>query len=148
MPSDSKTIVRRLYDEVWNKHKLEVVNEIISPSHAITDPHLEGSGVGPDAYKRIFSEFLAAFPDLHLTVEDIIAERDKVVVDWVITATHKREFRGIPATNKKITIEGITINHIAKGKIIDSDINLDYFGLMKQLGVAGPLHQPKGLAAR
>jgi steroid delta-isomerase-like uncharacterized protein len=146
--ADNKAVVRRLYDEVWNKRRLEVVNEIISPSHALNDAHLAGSAVGPDAYKRVFTQFIAAFPDLRFTVEDVIAEKDKVVVSWSITGTHKREFRGISATNKKISIGGVTINHVAKGKIIDSDVSLDYFGMMQQLGVIPPIGQPKTAAAR
>jgi steroid delta-isomerase-like uncharacterized protein len=147
MSTDAKAVVRRLYDEVWNKRKLEVANEIISPSHALTDPHLAGSATGPDAYKRVCTQFIAAFPDLRFDVEDVIAEKEKVVVSWVITGTHKREFRGIPPTNKKITIEGVTINHVSKGKIIDSDVRLDYLSLMQQLGAIPPLAQPKGAAA-
>jgi steroid delta-isomerase-like uncharacterized protein len=148
MSTETKALVRRLYDEVWNKRKLEVVNEIISPSHGLNDPHLAGSAVGPDAYKRVVTQFIAAFPDLRFTIEDVIAEKDKVVVSWSITGTHKREFRGIPATNRKISIEGITVNHIAKGKIIDSDVNVDYLGMMQQLGVVPPIGQPKTAAAR
>ena len=136
MSTETKAIVRRLYEEVWNKCRLEVVNEVISPSHAINDPHLVGSAVGPDAYKRVVTQFIGAFPDLRFTLGDLIAEKDKVVASWVITGTHKREFRGIPATNKKISVGGTTINHIAKGKIIDSDITLDYLGLLEQLGAA------------
>jgi steroid delta-isomerase-like uncharacterized protein len=145
MPTaDAKTIVRRLYDEVWNKRRLELVNELISPSHALNDPHLAGSAVGPEAYKRVLTQFIAAFPDLRFTVEDIIAEKDKVVVAWVITGTHKREFRGIAATNKKVSVEGITINHVAKGKIIDSDVSLDYLGLFQQLGAVAAIGERKG----
>lgn len=148
MSTEAKAVVRRLYEEVWNKRRLEVVNEIISPSHALNDPHLTGSAVGPEAYKRVFTQFIAAFPDLRFTVEDVISEKDKVVVSWNISGTHKREFRGIPATNKKISIEGITINHVTNGKITDSDVSLDYLGLMEQLGVAHAFDKPKGAAAR
>jgi steroid delta-isomerase-like uncharacterized protein len=148
MSTETKAVVRRLYEEVWNKRKLEIVTELISPSHALHDPHLTGSAVGPDAYKRVCTQFIAAFPDLRFTVEDYISEKDKVVVSWVISGTHKREFRGISATNKKISVEGITINHIANGKIMDSYVSLDYLGMMQQLGFAPALGQPKGIAAR
>ncbi len=148
MSTDTKAAVRRLYEEVWNKRRLDVVNELISPSHALNDPHLTGSAVGPDAYKRVCTQFLAAFPDLKFTVEDYISEKDKVVASWTISGTHKREFRGIPATNKVISVEGVTIHHIAKGKIIDSYLKLDYLGLLQQLGVAPAFGQPKSAAAR
>ncbi|MGB6897823.1 MAG: ester cyclase, partial [Candidatus Acidiferrum sp.] len=94
MSIEAKAVVRRLYEEVWNKRRLELVNELISPSHALHDPHLSGSAVGPDAYKRICTQYIAAFPDLRFTAEDYISEKDKVVVSWTISGTHKREFRG------------------------------------------------------
>jgi len=147
MSTETKAIVRRLYEEVWNKRKLEIVTELISPSHALHDPHLAGSAIGPDAYKRVCTQFIAAFPDLRFTVEDYISEKDKVVASWVISGTHKREFRGLPATNKKISVEGITINHIANGKIMDSYVSIDYLGMMQQLGAAPAFGQPKRLAA-
>ena len=148
MSAETKAVVRRLYEEVWNKRRLEVANEIISPSHALNDPHLSGSAVGPDAYKRICSQFIAAFPDLQLTAEDYISDKDKVVVSWTISGTHKREFRGIAPTNKKISVEGVTINHVVNGKIMDSDVHLDYLGMMQQLGAVPELGQPKSAVAR
>jgi steroid delta-isomerase-like uncharacterized protein len=148
MPTDIKAVVRRLYEEVWNKRRLEVLNQVISPSHALNDPHLVGSAVGPEAYKRVFTQYLAAFPDLRFSVEDMISEKDKVVVSWTISGTHKREFRGIPATNKKVSFEGITINYVAEGKIMDSQVSMDYFGLMQQLGAVTEPVRPRGAAAR
>lgn len=142
MASENKAIVRRLYDEVWNKRRVELVDELMSPSHAMHDNHLPDSGVGPEAYKRQVARFVTAFPDLRFTVEDMVAENDRVAVGWTISATHKGEFRGISPTGKKISVEGITIHHIADGKIMDSYANADYLGLMQQLGVApafGPL---------
>ncbi|MGB8472581.1 MAG: ester cyclase [Candidatus Acidiferrum sp.] len=147
MSTETKAIVRRLYEEVWNKRRLEVVSELISPSHALHDPHTGGSAVGPEGYKRVCTQFLGAFPDLQFTVEDYISEEDKVVVSWVISGTHKREFRGIPATNKKVSVEGVTINHVSNGKIMDSYVTLDYLGLLQQLGAAPDFGQTAGAAA-
>lgn len=148
MSTESKAAVRRLYDEVWNKRRLDLVSELISLSHALHDPHLTGSAIGPEAYKAICTQFIAAFPDLRFTIEDLISEKDKVVASWVISGTHKREFRGVPATNKKITVEGITINHIANGKIMDSYVSLDYLGMLQQFGAAPSFGPPRGAAAR
>jgi steroid delta-isomerase-like uncharacterized protein len=147
MPMENKAIVRRLYEEVWNKRRVELVDELISPSHAMHDNHLPDSGVGPEAYKRNVARFVTSFPDLRLTVEDMLAESDKVAVGWTISGTHKGEFRGISPTGKKVSIEGITINHIVDGKIMDSYISADYLGLMQQLGVAPAFGPPKSAAA-
>jgi steroid delta-isomerase-like uncharacterized protein len=147
MSDDSKTIVRQLYEEVWNKRRLELVDEIISPSHALHDPNLTDSAIGPEAYKRQVTRFITAFPDLRFNVEDMFGERDKLAVAWTISGTHKGEFMGIPATDKKVSVDGITLNHIVNGKIMDSYISWDTLGLMRQLG-APALGQAKSLTAR
>jgi steroid delta-isomerase-like uncharacterized protein len=134
MSTESKTIVHRLYEEVWNERKLEVVDQLFSPSHALQDAVVSGSRVGPEFYKRRVVEFMTGFPDLSLTIEDTIAERDKVVVSWIISGTHQGEFMEIPATGRKISVEGITLHHIRNGKILDSYARWDALGLMRQLG--------------
>jgi steroid delta-isomerase-like uncharacterized protein len=138
---DNKAILRRLYEEVWNKRRLDVVEELISPSHALNDPIVSGSQTGPELYKRRVVEFTASFPDLHFTIEDMIAEKGKVVVCWTISGTHKGEFMDIPATGRKVSVEGITIHHIANGKILDSYARWDALGLLRQLGDVSPLRQ-------
>jgi steroid delta-isomerase-like uncharacterized protein len=148
MPADNKAIIRLLYEEVWNKRRLELVDEIISPSHALHDPNLSGSAVGPEAYKRQVTRFISAFPDLRFTVEDIVGEKEKLAVAWTISGTHKGEFMGIPATNKKVSVDGITISHIVDAKIMDSYLSWDAWGMMQQLGVVPALGEPKGAAAR
>jgi steroid delta-isomerase-like uncharacterized protein len=138
MPVENKAIVRRLYEAVWNERKLEVVDELISPSHALHEPTVSGSQVGPEAYRQQVARFTTPFPDLRFAIEDIVSENDKLVVSWIISGTHKGEFMGIPPTGKKISVEGITINHIANGKILDSYVSWDALGLMRQLGVGPP----------
>ena len=135
MPTENKTIIRRLYEEVWNERKLEVVDELISPSHALHDPIASGSHVGPESYKRRVVELTTGFPDLCFTIEDTIAEREKFVVSWSISGTHKGVYMEIPATGRKISVEGITIHHIRNGKILDSCAVWDALGLMRQIGV-------------
>ena len=139
MSTKNKHIVRRLYEEVWNERKLDVVDELISPSHALHDPNVSGSQLGPDAYKQQVVRFTTAFPDLHFAIEDIVSEKDKLVVSWMISGTHKGEYEGIPPTDKKISVDGITISYIANGKILDSYVSSDALGLMRQLGQAPPL---------
>ena len=139
MPIDNKTIVRRLYDEVWNKRRLEVIDALISPSHALNDPLASDAQVGPKLYKRRVVELTKSFPDLHFSIEDMIAEKGKVVASWIISATHKGEFMDIPATGRKVSVEGITIHLITNGKILDSYARWDALDLMRQLGQGLPL---------
>jgi predicted ester cyclase len=129
---NNKAIVRRLYEEVWNKRRLEVADELISPSHALNDPIASGSEIGPELYKRRVVEFTTSFSDLRFTIEDIISEKAKVVVSWIISGT-------LPATGSKIFLEGITIHHITNGKILDSHARWDVLGLLRQLGDVSPL---------
>src|SRR5271167_3430418 len=132
-PMDNRAIVRHLYEEVWNKRRFELLDELISPSHAIHDSNSSGSSVGPEAYKAQITRYMAAFPDLRFTIEDIVGENEKIVVDWTISGTHRGEMWGFRPTNKKMSLEGITIHHIANGKIIDSFVKSDALQLLKQL---------------
>jgi steroid delta-isomerase-like uncharacterized protein len=148
MSPDNVSIVRRLYEEIWNKKRLEILNELVSPSHALHGPNFSGSSIGPEAYKRQVALFLAGFPDLRWTIEDTITEKDKVVVVWNFNGTHKGEYMGVPSTNKKVSIDGITIHEIANGKIMDSYVNWDTWGLMQQLGVIPAHGKPQSASAR
>jgi steroid delta-isomerase-like uncharacterized protein len=148
MPTDNKSIVRRMYEEVWNKRNLEVAKELISPSHAVQILDAADSGVGPEAYARNVVQFVRAFPDLKFTVIDMVGENEKVVALWSISGTHKGEFRGIAATGKKISVDGITISQLADGKIMDSYVSLDMWGMMKQLGAIPAVGQPQKASAR
>jgi len=134
MSAENLAIVRRLYDEVWNKRRLELLDELISPSHSLNDAVAVGHATGPEAYRRTLVRFLTGFPDLRFSIHDVVAEGEKVVAYWNISGTHNGEFMGIPATNKKVSVDGITISHVANGKILDSYVSWDTYGLMKQLG--------------
>jgi len=133
MPVENKTIVRRLYEEVWNDRKVDVVDKLLSPSHALQEPNASGSQIGPQVYKATVTRFLAAVPDLRFTIQDMISEGDKVVVSWVLSGTHQGEFYGIAPTNKKISVEGITIHQIKNGKILESYASWDRLGMMRQV---------------
>jgi steroid delta-isomerase-like uncharacterized protein len=136
MPMDNRALVRRLYEEVWNKRRFELLDELISPSHALLAPNVSGSEVGPQVYKRQVLALLKGFPDLQMTIEDIFGEDEKIVVAWTFSGTHDGEFTGIPATRNKVSVDGVTIHHVADGKVIDSFANWNALALMKQLGTA------------
>lgn len=148
MPVDNKSVVRRLYEEVWNKRRLEVAGELIARSHAVQLFDAADSGVGPEAYARNVTQFVRAFPDLKFTIVDMVAEKDKVVALWNISGTHKGEFRGMAPTGKKVSVDGITINQLSNGKIMDSYVSLDMWSLMQQLGASPAMGQPQKASAR
>jgi steroid delta-isomerase-like uncharacterized protein len=138
---DNKAIARRLYEEVWNRHRLEVVDERISPSHALNDPIASSSQIGPESYQRRVVELTQSFPDLHFAIEDVIGEKEKLVGSWMISGTHEGEFMDTSASGRKVSVEGITIHHITNGKILDSYAKWNTLSLLRQLGLASPLEK-------
>jgi steroid delta-isomerase-like uncharacterized protein len=147
MPVPPKEVVRRLYKEAWNERKLEVIDQLVSPSHALTAPNVSGAALGPAAYKNQIALLAASFPDLRFTVEETICEKDKIVASWTFAGTHKGEYLGIAPTNKKVSVAGITIHQITNGKILDSQAAWDRVALLQQLGVELPCKLEKRAAA-
>jgi predicted ester cyclase len=128
---DNKAMVRRLYEEVWNQRRLDVVDELISPSHALNEPLVSDSQIGPELYKRRVAELTESFPDLRFTIENMLTETSKVVVSWIISGT-------LPAAGSKIFLAGFTIHHITNGKIFDSRPRCDALRLLRQLAANSP----------
>jgi steroid delta-isomerase-like uncharacterized protein len=130
----NKELVKKFYKEVWNERKVQCVDKYLSPSHALVDPNATDAMTGPAAYKAVLTRFLRAFSNLKFEVQDMVGEEDKVVASWIISGVHTGEYNGIAPTNKKITVEGISIHQIADGKIMDSYSVWDALGLMKKIG--------------
>jgi len=134
-----KELFGRLYHSIWNERRMDFIPLVIADTHAITDPTVAGGAVGPSAYRRQVERFLTGLPDLHFEVDDTITEKDKLVVYWTITGTHRGEFLGVPPTNRKVAFSGITINQIRDGKIIESTVIWDGLGLLEQFGIELPV---------
>ncbi len=133
MSEQNKAIIRRFWDEVGNKGNLAVVDELLA-TDCVLHGFLGGEIRGPEGLKQYTSMTLAAFADLHVTVEDEITEGDKVVTRYSARGTHKGEIMGIPPTGKQVAWTGIVITRIAGGKVIEAWANIDRLGLMQQLG--------------
>ena len=134
-----KELFGRLYHSIWNERRMDFIPLVIADTHAITDPTVAGGAVGPSAYRRQVERFVTGLPDLHFEVDDTITEKDKLVVYWTITGTHRDEFLGVPPTNRKVSFSGITINQIRNGKIIESTVIWDGLGLLEQFGIELPV---------
>jgi len=132
MTTDSKSLVRRMYEEAWNQGRLEVIDEICTPDYVGIGPY--GNEIGPEAVKRGVGSRRKAFPDIHVTIDDLIAEGDKVVAHLTFRGTHEGEFQGIQPTGKEVTWSGIWIYRVADGKFVERWHAWDMFGLMQQLG--------------
>jgi len=134
MAATNKELVKKFYQEVWNERKAQCVEKYLSPSHALVDPNATDTKTGPEAYKTVLARFLRAFSNLKFEVQEMVSEKDKVVASWMITGVHSGEYNGLAPTNKKITVEGISIHQIADGKIMDTYSVWDTLGLMKKVG--------------
>ena len=118
----NKRIVRRLWDEVWNRADLAVADTIFDAAYA--------------AHEKAFVPVIrAAFPDSHHTIEDLIAEGDKVVTRFTWSGTHQGEFEGIAPTGRSISVQGIWIHRLEGGRIVEGRDwgQVDWLGLLRQL---------------
>jgi steroid delta-isomerase-like uncharacterized protein len=133
MSEQNKTIDRRFFEELLNTGDPNVADEIVAPNYVNHNP-APGETTGPEGVKTFATLLRTAFPDGRFTVEDQIAEGDKVVSRFTTTGTHQGEFVGIPATGKRINITGISIHRVTGGQIQEGWLNWDALGMMQQLG--------------
>ena len=134
MSEANKTVVRRIVEEVWNGKNHDRIDEFYAADFVNVDPSSpEVKNLGQ--FKQWVAEMNAGFPDEQVTIEDLIAEGDKVVKQWSTKATHTGNFMGIPPTNKKTNMRGITIYRIVEGKVKECVWSYDAYGFMVQLGV-------------
>ena len=139
---ENKAIARRVTEEIWEKGNLAAIDELIAPNFVFRDPNFEVHG--RDGYKQMVSATRAAFPDIRATIDDQIAEGDKVVTRFTQHCTHKGElvWWGIAPTGKQVSITGSETVRIEDGKIVERWVNLDLLGMMQQLGVVPSLGSP------
>jgi steroid delta-isomerase-like uncharacterized protein len=137
MSEENKTLERRMYEEIYNKKNMGTVEQFLATDW-VCHPSLPGMPPGLEGMKQQHAMTNAAFPDMQVKLEDIVAEGDKVACLWTATATHKGEFMGMPATGKQVTIKGIHIDRIAGGKIVETWNYSDMMGVMQQLGMKPP----------
>ena len=138
----NKTIVRRYYEDLWNRWNLEAANDLISPelkfrgSLGITVRGIEG-------FQGYVSTIRSAFPDFHNWVEDLVAEGDKVVARLTYTGTHQGEMFGLAPTGRTITYTGIAVFRISGDKIVEGWVMGDRWGLFQQInGPVAPTISP------
>ena len=137
---ENKALARRLFQEFWNQKNLAVADELIAASHVEHTPGSPpGLPPGPAGLKQFASLYFTAFPDIRVTIEDQVAEGDRVVTRWRAQGTNTGSLFGMPATNKSATITGITISRIVDGKAVETWTNFDNLGMLQQLGVIPPM---------
>src|SRR5262245_50265289 len=113
-PEEHKAIARRFFEEVWNQQKVEATDDIFAATMV-----LNGQSVARDAVRQLVAARRAAFPDIHVTVEDQVAEGDRVSTRRTWQATHRGPYRGIAATGKLVKWSQISIVRFVDGKIVE-----------------------------
>ena len=138
MSEANMAMTRRFADEVMNRGNLRVLDELCAPN--VVDHSMPpGFPAGIAGVKQMVTMYRSAFPDMRATIEDLIAEGDKVVARWSATGTHRGELMGIPATGKRVAVTGIGIDRFAGGKMVEHWEIYDQLSLMQQLGVVPAL---------
>lgn len=141
----NKTIARRWFTDIITRGDMSAADEIFAANHVIHDPHAPPGGWpnGPEGLKMVAAPFRVAFPDVSVTVEDQIAEGDRVMTRWSARATHAGPLNGMPPTGRRATVTGANIARIANGKIVESWFNFDMLTLLQSIGaIPAPGHDP------
>lgn len=131
---NNKAAIRKFLEEVINQNRMDRANDLVVEDFVELDP-LPGQRQGREGLKEVLAMMRAAFPDIHWTPEEMVAEGDKVVTRFTWTGTHRGDFLGVPATGKSVSVKGVVIDQLEGGKISNSRILMDTLGLMQQLGV-------------
>jgi predicted ester cyclase len=138
MSEDNKALVRRFYDEIFTKKNANAIDEICSPDFVDRNP-MPGQSPGRQGMKDAFGGFLHAFPDMAVTIEEMIAERDLVAARFTVTGTHQGELMGAKPTGKKITVHGIDMMRIVGGNVVEATHYGDEIIALMKLGVRLPV---------
>ena len=132
---ENKALARRVLEEMFNKGNLDLADELIAPDYVDHDPAMPEDINGPEGFKEYVSAYRTAFPNLHIQIEDQIAEGDKVVTRWTGTGTHEGQLAGIAPTHNRVTLPGMEIVRVSDGKLIEGWEGYDSMTMMRQLGV-------------
>lgn len=130
----NKALIKKLFNEGLNERKLNLADEIISSKFVIHG--IPNAKNGPDGFREIIQQFLDAFPDMMVTVENVIGEGDTVATRGSWTGTNKGSFMGMPSTGKKVKVEYADFWKIENGKCTENWVSMDIAGMMQQMGMA------------
>jgi steroid delta-isomerase-like uncharacterized protein len=131
---EHKAIIGEHVEVLFNQHRLDRTGETVAADYLDHAP-LPGQMPGLAGARQKWAAYLAAVPDLHATIEELVAEGDKVAVRWTVQGTHQGELLGVPATGRPAVFRGISIYRLAKGKIVEQWEQWDRLDLLRQLGV-------------
>lgn len=143
MSEENKALVRRWFEEVWNKGRAEAIEEMFAEDGIAHGLAGDGSELrGAAGYEPFFRQFHDAFPDIEVVVEDMVAEGDKVAARCSVRASHQSDTLGFAATQQPVRFEGITIVRIRDGKIVEGWNQFDFMKMYTQLNALRFTHAP------
>lgn len=131
---ENKTLIRRFYEEVWNKGNVDVALQVFADDYMRHDLRPSNALPGGEGQRKIALDFRAAFPDLKYTLELMIAEGDMVVARWTMEGTNTGTWNGVPPTGKHVKFSGVNIFRIVNGKVVEIWNHRDDLGVMQQTG--------------
>jgi predicted ester cyclase len=134
-PEEHKANARQAFDTFFNQKNLAAIEEYCAPNYVGHFSSVPEPVRGPEGLRQFLGVYLKAFPDIQVTVEDVVVEGDKVAVRITLRGTHQGDLMGIPPTGKPILSTGIHILRLVGDKAVEQWANGDDLGLMQQLGV-------------
>jgi steroid delta-isomerase-like uncharacterized protein len=133
-PQANMALARRIVEEVWNQHQPQALEQFYAADYTNHNP---SGGVTSDreGLRQWASACVAGMPDLRLTIEDQVAEGDRVVTRWTAQGTHQGQFMGVDPSGREVNVHGITIARVAGGQVVEEWASSDELGMLQQLGL-------------
>ena len=133
----NKNTLRRLINEFWNEGNTEIAADLVTEGFERTELFSSETTIGPDGLKEASATWRGAFPDCQLTLEEILAENDRLACHWTFKGTHTGQLKDLPPTGRTVDVAGLSILHFVDGKVERETVATDMLTLMMQLGVSG-----------
>ncbi len=128
----NKQAARDFFEQIWNQKDESAIERFLPEDAKGNDADF---GSGREGFRRQWRQWVTAFPDLHFEIVDLVAEGDKVLTRWILTGTHQGEYLGVPATGKQIRVEGMSLDRIDNGLVVEGFDGWDNYGFRRQLGL-------------
>ena len=136
MSAPNDNLLHRWFEEVWNKGREEVIDELFA-AEGVANGLVDETGQplrGPEGFKPFFRKFRVAFPEIEVVVEDTVSEGDRVAARCTVRGYHRGDTLGFAATDQPVEFTGISIVRISGGKIVEAWNNFDFMSMFQQLG--------------
>jgi steroid delta-isomerase-like uncharacterized protein len=136
---ENEILIRRWFSEVWNQRRPETIDELLAPDVIAHGMGPNGTDLrGPEGFRNAYDLFSAAFPDLHISIDQVVASADMAAAYFTCRGTHQGDHLGVPATGRFVAFPGMTMARYRDGRIIEGWNLIDFFSLFQQIGAAAP----------